>query len=84
MDRRHPRTTVDRPAKIYLAGDVWVYCCVCSHERDVDRASLTLSWNTPVPLIGTHMKCSACGSRKINTKPELYPGSVEGMRRGRL
>ena len=55
---------------------LWVYCCDCGHERDVDPAALPLSWNTPVPLIGTHMKCSACGSRKINTKPELYPGGV--------
>jgi hypothetical protein len=48
-----------------------IYCCDCGQERDVDPASLPLSWNTPVLLIGTHMKCSACGSRKITTKPEL-------------
>jgi len=60
---------------------LWVYCCDCGHEREVDPAALPLSWNTPVPLIGTHMKCSACGSHKINTKPELYPGGVATMRR---
>ena len=27
-----------------------------------------------------HMKGSVCGSRKINTKPELYPGGIEAMR----
>ena len=48
-----------------------IYCCDCGHELDVDPASLPLSWNTPVSLIGTHMKCLACGSRKITTKPEL-------------
>jgi hypothetical protein len=26
--------------------------------------------------------CSACGSREIETKPELYRGSIEAMRRG--
>jgi hypothetical protein len=26
------------------------------------------------------MKCSACGSRKITTRPELYPGGIEAMR----
>jgi hypothetical protein len=26
--------------------------------------------------------CSACGSRTIETKPELYPGRIEPMRRG--
>jgi hypothetical protein len=35
---------------------------------------------TPVPDIGKHMKCSTCGSRKIDTKPELYPGGVKAMR----
>jgi len=50
---------------------ILIYCCDCGHERDVDPASLPLSWNTPVSLIGTHMKCLACGSRKITTKPEL-------------
>ncbi len=59
-------------AKILL----WVYCCDCGHERDVDPAALPLSWNTPVSLIGTHMKCSVCGSRKMNAKPELYPDGV--------
>ena len=39
--------------------------------------------NTPVPDVDKHMKCSVCGSRKINTKPELYPGGVEAMGRGR-
>ena len=63
---------------------LWVYCCDCGHERDVDPASLPLSWNMPVPLIGTHMKCSACGSHKINTKPELYPGGVAATRARRL
>ena len=38
---------------------------------------------TPVPDVGKHMKCSICGSRKSNTKPELYLSGVEAMRRGR-
>ena len=62
---------------------LWVYCCDCGHERDVDPAALPLSWDTPVPFISTHMKCPAWGSRKINTKPELYPGGVGGVRSGR-
>jgi hypothetical protein len=61
---------------------LWVYCCDCGHEREVDPASLPLSWNTPVPLIGTHMKCSACGSHKVKAKPELHPGGVAAIRGG--
>jgi hypothetical protein len=62
---------------------LWVYCCDCGHERDVDPAVLPLSWNTPLPLIGTHMKCSACGSRKINAKPEVYSGGIAALRNRR-
>ena len=62
---------------------LWVYCCDCGHERDVNPATVPLPAKTPVPAVGKHMKCSACGSRKINTKPELYPGGVEAMRGGR-
>ena len=46
-------------------------------------ATVPLPAETPVPDVGKHMKCSACGSRKIDTKPELYPGGVTAMRRGR-
>jgi hypothetical protein len=63
---------------------LWVCCCDCGHERDVNPAMVPLPAETPVPEVGKHMKCSACGSRKINTKPELYPGGVEAMRKRRL
>lgn len=56
---------------------MWVYCNDCGRERDVDPASLGLPHGTPVPGLGRrHMKCSNCGSRKIDTKPELYPGGI--------
>ncbi|MEQ1612964.1 MAG: hypothetical protein ABL904_09435 [Hyphomicrobiaceae bacterium] len=57
---------------------LWVYCNDCGPERDVDPASLELTGNTPVPGLGRrHIKCSTCGSRKIDTKPELYPAGIE-------
>ena len=59
---------------------LWVYCCECGRERDLDPAILPLPADYPVPEVGTRMKCSACGSRKINTRPELYPGGIEAMR----
>ena len=62
---------------------LWVYCCDCGRERDVDPLSVPLPPNFPVPSVATRMKCSACGSRKINTKPELYPGGSEAMRQRR-
>ena len=59
---------------------LWVYCCDCGHEHDVNPASVPLPAEMPAPEVGKHMKYSVCGSRKINTKPELYPGGVEAMR----
>jgi hypothetical protein len=59
---------------------LWLYCCDCGRERDIEPASLPLPPDIPVPLVGQRMKCSACGSRKINAKPELYPGGVHLMR----
>ena len=59
---------------------LWVYCCDCYHERDVNPATVPLPPETPVPEVVKHMKCSACGSRKIDARPELYPGGVVAMR----
>ena len=59
---------------------LWVYCCECYHERDVNPATVPLPPQTPVPEVGKHMKC---GSRKVDA-PELYPGDIVAMReRGR-
>ena len=60
---------------------LWVYCCDCGHERDVDPLSIGLPVETPVPSVGKRMKCSACGSRKIDAKPELYPGGSTRLER---
>ena len=49
-------------------------------RRDVDPSTIPLPPDVPVPEIGKHMKCSACGSRKIDSRPELYPGGIEAQR----
>ena len=59
---------------------LWVYCRECCHERDVNPANVPLPADTPVPEVGKKMKCSKCGSRAVETKPELYPGGVVAMR----
>lgn len=59
---------------------LWVYCTDCGHERDVTPGAVPLPADTPVPDVAKRMKCSKCGSRKINSKPQLYPGGVAGMR----
>jgi hypothetical protein len=42
---------------------LWLYCRDCLRERDVDPSTIPLPPDVPVPEIGKHMKCSACGSR---------------------
>jgi len=48
---------------------LWVYCRDCYHERDINPATVPLPPGTPVPEVGTHMKCSARGSRKVDSRP---------------
>ncbi len=59
---------------------LWGYCTACGRERDIDPTALPLPSDTPVPQVGKRMVCSACGARKVETKPELYPGGVAAMR----
>ena len=60
---------------------MWTYCTACGRERDVEPASLNLPGGTPVSGLGKrHMRCSACGSKEIETKPELYPGGIAAQR----
>jgi hypothetical protein len=59
-----------------------LYCRDCFRERDVDPSTVPLPPDVPVPEIGKRMKCSACGSRKIDSRPELYPGGIERSEAG--
>ena len=52
---------------------VWLYCSACHHEVEVDPASLKLPPSTPVPAVRLHVKCSKCGGREIESKPQLHP-----------
>ena len=62
---------------------LWTYCRDSCRERDFDPATIPLPPESPVPEVGSRMKCSACGSREVETKPELYPGGIEAMRNRR-
>lgn len=58
----------------------WVYCNDCGRERDMPPAELGLPLETPVPAAGKRLKRSACDSRKVSVKPELYPGGIVAAR----
>lgn len=59
---------------------LWGYCRACGRERDIDPATIPLPAAVPVPEIGRRMRCTACGSRRIDTRPELYPGGIVAWR----
>ena len=66
-----------------LAADgrlLWCYCLSCQHEREVEPLSLGLDPAEPVPTVGKRLKCSRCGSREIETKPQLHPEPLEVLR----
>ena len=41
---------------------------------------MPLPGETPVTSVGKRMICLACGSRKIDARPELYPGGMVVVR----
>ncbi len=59
---------------------VWGYCLDCCREREIPSEIIALPKRTPVPDIGARMRCSNCRGRRIETKPELYPGGLPAMR----
>jgi len=63
---------------------IWCYCRDCGREREIDPATMGLPPDFPVPDVGSRMMCSACGSRDVETKPELYSGGIEAMRNRHL
>ena len=56
---------------------LWVYCCDCGHERDVNPASVPLQAKTAVPDVSKHMKCSKCGSNRKARTDEFKPGQSQ-------
>ena len=65
---------------------LWTCCRDCCRERDIDPATIPMPPDPmppefPVPEVGSRMTCSVCGSREVETKPELSPGGIEAMRR---
>lgn len=59
---------------------LWLYCLACRHEVEVDPASLPVPADTPVPAIRQRLKCSKCGSRDIEAKPQLHPTPLAVIR----
>lgn len=71
-------------ADLARAGQLlWLYCPDCHREREVAPLSIGLPPDQPVPTAGRRLVCSQCGSRRIESKPELYPGGLRRAPTGR-
>ena len=62
---------------------LWVYCCDCGHERDVNPATVLLPAETPVPDLGKHInaRSAALGSSTPSpsfTLAALMPSEAVG------
>lgn len=55
--------------------DVFAYCNICHRNRVMSSADLVarLTPALPVPAIGRRLKCSACGSKDVYTRPHWRP-----------
>ncbi len=53
---------------------VSAWCEACGRYRELATAPLVarLGGNLPVTAAGQHLKCSACGSRRVDLRPH-YP-----------
>ena len=69
---------LDRDGKL-----LWLYCNDCGHEVEIAPLSIGLPPEHSVPAVRQRMKCSVCGSRKITSRPELYPGGIGKAPKGR-
>ncbi|WP_339850025.1 hypothetical protein [uncultured Nisaea sp.] len=70
-------------ADLARAGiDVFCWCHRCGHNAKLTTALLIpqLGPNFPVPEIGTRMRCSACASKDIATRPS-WPARDQGLAR---
>jgi hypothetical protein len=48
---------------------VLAYCGDCLHEGKVNADSLPV--DLPVPDVALRLRCSACGSKNVTTRPDL-------------
>lgn len=60
---------------------LWLYCTDCGHEAEVPPASLGLRLSLAVPMVKHHLVCSQCGSRRIDSRPQLHARPLAEIRR---
>ena len=56
-------------------------CVDCGHSRKIPADRIALSPDTPVADAGKHMRCTACRSKKVLTRPESVRDGRKGIDR---
>jgi hypothetical protein len=59
---------------------LWLRCNSCCHEVEVEPATLPLPPSTPVPAVRYRLRCSVCGGRDIDAKPQLHTEPLAAIR----
>jgi hypothetical protein len=56
--------------------DVWAYCNSCHHHAGIPLSTLIerLGTDFPVPDVGKLAKCSHCGAKECDTRPNWQGG----------
>jgi hypothetical protein len=57
---------------IERAMQLGVHCLTCGRHRVIEPATLPLASAAPVPSLAGRFKCTRCGSRQTEARPE-YP-----------
>jgi hypothetical protein len=50
--------------------DVGLHCYLCGRHMIVSTSSLPFAIDTPVPSLAGRFKCTRCGSKKTEARPE--------------
>ena len=59
---------------------LWCYCLDCQHEAEIDLGASGLADDIPVPEAGRHFKCSRCGGKRVDTRPQLHARPLAEIR----
>jgi hypothetical protein len=76
----HPVTLGDLAAE---GRGVWVWCNRCTRSARLAAGDLAarLGRECPVPQVGRRLRCTACGGRDAETRPDWPRGGVVASHR---
>ena len=56
-----------------------IHCIKCGRHVVVDPAGLPIAHSAPVPSLAGRFRCTRCGSRQTEARPEFPPaGRLQG------